>query len=165
MNKHNEISAGFSRRTSDRATKHGNWLRDRFGHRGCGVDFRDDRRCICAVQIDPDQRQRSHRHGDGADRKSEDVPTDTSFVDVVVGDPDIADVNPLTDPRCQFSPACRSVPRARSSSQADETSKPQQVAEGSARVQALESTGSVRRPWACRTPPNAACLATIRTTN
>ena len=29
--------------------------------------------------------------------KSEDVRTDTSFVDVVVGDPDVADVNPLTD--------------------------------------------------------------------
>ena len=29
--------------------------------------------------------------------KSEDVRTDTSFVDVTVGDPDVADVNPLTD--------------------------------------------------------------------
>src|SRR5689334_11841869 len=29
--------------------------------------------------------------------KSEDVRTDTSFVDVVVGDPEVADVNPLTD--------------------------------------------------------------------
>src|SRR5690242_17135368 len=29
--------------------------------------------------------------------KSEDVHTDTSFVDVNVGDPDVADVNPLTD--------------------------------------------------------------------
>jgi pilus assembly protein CpaC len=29
--------------------------------------------------------------------KSEDVRTDTSFVDILVGDPEIADVNPLTD--------------------------------------------------------------------
>ena len=29
--------------------------------------------------------------------KSEDVRTDTSFVDVIVGDPEVADVNPLTD--------------------------------------------------------------------
>ena len=29
--------------------------------------------------------------------KSQDVRTGTSFVDVMVGDPDIADVNPLTD--------------------------------------------------------------------
>jgi pilus assembly protein CpaC len=29
--------------------------------------------------------------------KSEDVRTDTSFVEIAVGDPDIADVNPLTD--------------------------------------------------------------------
>src|SRR5664279_505862 len=29
--------------------------------------------------------------------KSQDVRTDTSFVDVTVGDPDVADVNPLTD--------------------------------------------------------------------
>src|SRR5688572_7080729 len=29
--------------------------------------------------------------------KSEDVRTDTSFVDITVGDPDVADVNPLTD--------------------------------------------------------------------
>ncbi len=29
--------------------------------------------------------------------KSQDVRTDSSFVDVIVGDPDIADVNPLTD--------------------------------------------------------------------
>lgn len=29
--------------------------------------------------------------------KSEDVRTDTSFVDITVGDPEVADVNPLTD--------------------------------------------------------------------
>src|SRR6476659_723538 len=29
--------------------------------------------------------------------KSEDVRTDTSFVEITVGDPDVADVNPLTD--------------------------------------------------------------------
>ena len=29
--------------------------------------------------------------------KSQDVRTDPSFVDVMVGDPDVADVNPLTD--------------------------------------------------------------------
>ena len=29
--------------------------------------------------------------------KSEDVRTDTSFVEITVGDPEVADVNPLTD--------------------------------------------------------------------
>ena len=29
--------------------------------------------------------------------KSEDIHTDQSFVDIMVGDPDVADVNPLTD--------------------------------------------------------------------
>ena len=48
-------------------------------------------------RIDPDQRQQPHRHGDGPIGKSQDVRTDTSFVDIMVGDPEVADVNPLTD--------------------------------------------------------------------
>ena len=42
--------------------------------------------------VKPSARQLSGHH-----RKTEDVRTDTNFVDVVVGDPEIADVNPLTD--------------------------------------------------------------------
>ena len=46
---------------------------------------------------DSDRRKQPHRHDVGCVGKSQDVRTDTSFVDVMVGDPTIADVNPLTD--------------------------------------------------------------------
>ena len=41
--------------------------------------------------------QQAHRDGQVFIGKSEDVRTDTSFVDITVGDPEVADVNPLTD--------------------------------------------------------------------
>src|SRR4029079_2638282 len=94
------MSAGFSWRTVDRAKKHGNWLRDlvialaialagsilgMIGDayaQGKSIQISGNNRCVMVtVPIG----------------KSEDVRTDTSFVDVVVGDPDVADVNPLTD--------------------------------------------------------------------
>src|SRR4029079_14018972 len=94
------MNAGFSWQTVDRAKKHGNWLRDfvialvialaasilgMIGDayaQGKSIQISgNDRSVMVTVPIG----------------KSEDVRTDTSFVNVVVGDPDIADVNPLTD--------------------------------------------------------------------
>ena len=46
---------------------------------------------------DPDRRRQAHRDGQRLIGKSEDVRTDASFVEVTVGDPEIADVDPLTD--------------------------------------------------------------------
>ena len=45
-----------------------------------------------------DQRRRAHRHGDGRRSASRRTCAPTrSFFDVTVGDPEVADVNPLTD--------------------------------------------------------------------
>ena len=71
MNKHNETNAGFSWRTVDRAKKHGNWLRDLVIALAIAlavsiVGMIGD--AYRAEQIDPDQRQQSHCHGDRADR-------------------------------------------------------------------------------------------------
>ncbi|MFZ0093629.1 MAG: pilus assembly protein N-terminal domain-containing protein, partial [Pseudolabrys sp.] len=99
MNKHNEISAGFCLRSVDRATKHGNWLRD------LAIALAIAMAASILGMIGEAHAQRSIQIS-GSNRtvmvtvpigKSEDVRTDTSFVDVVVGDPEVADVNPLTD--------------------------------------------------------------------
>jgi pilus assembly protein CpaC len=100
VNKHNEIDAGFSWRTVDRATKHGNWLRDLV------IAFAIALAASILGLIGEAYAQSKSIQISGNNRtvmvtvpigKSEDVRTDTSFVDVVVGDPDVADVNPLTD--------------------------------------------------------------------
>lgn len=100
MNKHNETSAGFSWRTADRGTKHGNWLRD------LAIGLAVALAASVIGMIGDVYAQGKSIQISGSNRtvmvtvpigKSEDVRTDTSFVDVVVGDPDVADVNPLTD--------------------------------------------------------------------
>jgi pilus assembly protein CpaC len=100
VNKHNEISVGFRWRSADRTTKRGNWLRDLaialaiamaasiFGM--IGEAYAQSR----SIQISGNNRTVMVTVPIG---KSEDVRTDTSFVDVTVGDPEVADVNPLTD--------------------------------------------------------------------
>ena len=99
MNKHHEISIGFRLPVSDRATKQ-NWLRDLLialvvalavSILGMIGDAYAQGR---AIQISGNTRTVMVTVPVG---KSEDVHTDTSFVDVNVGDPDVADVNPLTD--------------------------------------------------------------------
>ena len=100
MNKHNEISAGFRWPTADRTTERGNWLRDLLIALAIalaasilgmiGDAYAQGR----AIQISGSTRTVMVTVPVG---KSEDVRTDTSFVDVVVGDPEVADVNPLTD--------------------------------------------------------------------
>ncbi len=100
MNKHNEISAGFRWPTADRTTERGNWLRDLLialavalaaSILGMVGDAYAQGR---AIQISGNNRTVMVTVPVG---KAEDVRTDTSFVDVVVGDPEVADVNPLTD--------------------------------------------------------------------
>jgi pilus assembly protein CpaC len=100
VNKHNEISVGFRWRAADRTTKRGNWLRDLAIALAIamaasilgmvGEAYAQSR----AIQISGNNRTVMVTVPIG---KSEDVRTDTSFVDVTVGDPEVADVNPLTD--------------------------------------------------------------------
>src|SRR5215467_10046276 len=94
------MSAGFSWRTVDRAKKHGNWLRDLVIALAIALAasilgmIGDAYAQTKSIQISGNNRSVMVTVPIG---KSEDVRTDTSFVDVVVGDPDVADVNPLTD--------------------------------------------------------------------
>jgi len=100
VNKHNKINAGFCWRSTDRATKRGSWLRDLAIALGIalvasifgliGDAYAQSR----SIVISGNERTVMVTVPIG---KSQDVRTDTSFVDVVVGDPDVADVNPLTD--------------------------------------------------------------------
>ena len=99
VNNNNEIDAGFSLRRADRTTEAGGWLRDlalalaiaialglmgMFGVAHAQPTIRiggNNRTTMVSVPIG----------------KSHDVRTDQSFVDISVGDPAVADVNPLTD--------------------------------------------------------------------
>ncbi len=94
------IVAGFGWRRSDRTAKRGNWLRDLAIALAIAVaasllcmagDAHAQERVI---QISGNTRTAMVTVTIG---KSQDVRTDTSFVDVMVGDPEVADVNPLTD--------------------------------------------------------------------
>ena len=100
MNSKNEYAVGFAWRHSDRITERGNWLRDLaiallaamlatllFM---AGNAYAQDR----VIQITGNTHTVMVTVTIG---KSQDVRTGTSFVDVMVGDPEIADVNPLTD--------------------------------------------------------------------
>ncbi len=100
MNNSNEYAAGFAWRHSDRTTLRGNWLRDLaialvvalaatllFM---AGDAYAQDR----VIQIAGNTHTAMVTVTLG---KSQDVRTGSSFVDVMVGDPEVADVNPLTD--------------------------------------------------------------------
>ena len=100
MNNNNEFAAGFAWRRSDRINGAGNWLRDLAIALGVAVAA-----TLLFMAGDAHAQDRIVQIS-GANRtamvtvtigKSQDVRTDTSFVDVMVGDPDVADVNPLTD--------------------------------------------------------------------
>jgi pilus assembly protein CpaC len=100
VNNNNEISTGFSWRSSDGITKRGSWLRDLAIALAIalavsllcmvGNAYAQDR----VIQISGNTRTAMVTVAIG---KSQDVRTGTNFVDVMVGDPEIADVNPLTD--------------------------------------------------------------------
>jgi len=100
VNKHNEIHAGFSWRRSDRATKRGSWVRD------LAVALAVALAASILGWVGDAYAQSKIIQISGSDRtamvtvpigKSQDVRADTSFVDIIVGDPEVADVNPLTD--------------------------------------------------------------------
>ena len=100
MNNKNECAAGFAWRRSDRITERGNWLRDIAIALAvalaatllfvAGDAHAQDR----IIQISGNNHTAMVTVTIG---KSQDVRTGTSFVDVMVGDPEVADVNPLTD--------------------------------------------------------------------
>ena len=100
MNNKNEFVAGFAWRRSDRAIKRGCWLRDLAIALAvalaaafllmAGDASAQDR----VIQISGSSHTAMVTVTVG---KSQDVRTGTSFVDVMVGDPEVADVNPLTD--------------------------------------------------------------------
>ena len=100
MNKHRELNVGFFRwRSEDRTTKRGNWLRDlaialAIALAASILGMLEAHAQSRTIQISGSNRTVMLTVPIG---KSEDVRTDNSFVDVVVGDPDVADVNPLTD--------------------------------------------------------------------
>jgi pilus assembly protein CpaC len=94
--------AGFDWRRVDRIRKRGNWLVELAI--ALAVALLASLLCMAGEAF---AQQRTIKIV-GADRtamvtvtigKSQDVRTDTPFVDVTVGDPDVADVNPLTDHR------------------------------------------------------------------
>jgi len=98
VNNKSETAAGFAWRRSDRTA--GCWLRDLAIALGvaliaalllmAGNAYAQDR----VIQISGSTHTAMVTVTIG---KSQDVRTETSFVDVMVGDPDVADVNPLTD--------------------------------------------------------------------
>jgi pilus assembly protein CpaC len=100
VNNKNEFVAGFAWRRSDRTTGAGCWLRDLAIALVvalamtllfiAGDAYAQDR----IIQITGSNHTAMVTVTIG---KSQDVRTGTSFVDVMVGDPDVADVNPLTD--------------------------------------------------------------------
>ena len=100
MNNKNELAAGFAWRRSDRTTVAGSWLRDLAIALAAAVvatllfAIGDARAQDRVIQISGNTRTAMVTVTIG---KSQDVRTGTSFVDVMVGDPEVADVNPLTD--------------------------------------------------------------------
>jgi pilus assembly protein CpaC len=100
VNNNNEYAVGFSWQRADRSGAHGYWLRDL----AIALALALAATLLCMIG-EAQAQQRAIRIG-GNNRtamvmvtigKSQDVHTDNSFVDVTVGDPDVADVNPLTD--------------------------------------------------------------------
>jgi len=100
VNKYNDISVGFSWRSADRTTKRSSWLRDLAITLAIALAasilgmIGDAYAQSRSIQISGNNRTVMVTVPIG---KSEDVRTDTSFVDVTVGDPEVADINPLTD--------------------------------------------------------------------
>jgi len=100
VNHKGEYAAGFTWRCPNRTTGRGGWLRDVAIALGvalaamllfmAGNAYAQDR----VIQISGNTRTAMVTVTIG---KSQDLRTGSSFVDVMVGDPDVADVNPLTD--------------------------------------------------------------------
>jgi pilus assembly protein CpaC len=100
MNDNNEFTAGFTWRRADRTTDAGHWLRD------VAIALAVALAAALLLMMGDASAQDRVIQISGTNRtamvtvivgKSQDVRTGSSFVDVMVGDPDVADVNPLTD--------------------------------------------------------------------
>src|SRR5262245_20294707 len=94
------MNAGFGWRRGDRTTKRGGWLSD------LAITLAIALAASILGLIGDAYAQSRTIQISGSNRtvmltvpigKSEDVRTDSSFVDLIAGDPEIADVNPLTD--------------------------------------------------------------------
>ncbi len=100
MNNNNDYVAGFAWPRSDRTIRAGGWLRDLAIAMAVAVAatllfaIGDARAQDRVIQISGSTHTAMVSVTIG---KSQDVRTGTSFVDVMVGDPEVADVNPLTD--------------------------------------------------------------------
>lgn len=101
MRNKNGIASGFCWQRADGTAKNGDWLRDL----AIALAFAVAATLIFMTGDAYAQQLRMVQIG-GSSRtvmvtvtlgKSQDVRTDNSFVDVMVGDPEVADVNPLTD--------------------------------------------------------------------
>ena len=99
VNNKNYEAAGFAWRRTDRSAKAGTWLRDLAVALAAAV-------AISLIGLVADAHAQTRLKIEGATKtamvsvsmgKAQDVRTESSFVDVTVGDPDVADVNPLTD--------------------------------------------------------------------
>ena len=100
MSKNHRIDVGFRWPSAERTAKGGSWLRD------LAIALAIALAASILGTIGNASAQSRMIQISGNNRtvmvtvpigKSEDVRTDNSFVDVVVGDPEVADVNPLTD--------------------------------------------------------------------
>jgi pilus assembly protein CpaC len=96
----NEFAAGFAWRRADSTTGAGHWLRD------VAIALAVALAAALVLMAGDASAQDRVIQISGTNRtamvtvivgKSQDVRTGSSFVDVMVGDPDVADVNPLTD--------------------------------------------------------------------
>jgi pilus assembly protein CpaC len=100
VSKDSDISVGFGWRSAEKAAKRGSWVLDLAVALAIalaasilgmiGEAYAQSR----TIQISGNNRTVMVTVPIG---KSEDVRTDSSFVDLVVGDPEVADFNPLTD--------------------------------------------------------------------
>ena len=102
MKNNNEFAAGFFWRRTDRTADDGYWLRD------AALALAFALGALLLVMLGAAHAQQPQRAIQLAGNmrtamvtvaigKSQDVRTDASFVDIMVGDPEVADVNPLTD--------------------------------------------------------------------
>ncbi len=99
MKNNNDYAAGFAWRRADRTNGAGNWLRDlaialAIALAASMLCMIGDAHAQKIIQISGNNHTAMVSVSIG---KSQDVRTGDSFVDVMVGDPDVADVNPLTD--------------------------------------------------------------------
>ena len=100
-NNETEYAVGFFWRRADRSAQRGGWLRD------LAISLLVAVAASLLCIIGDAQAKEPHTIQIGGDNrtamvmvtigKSRDVRTDNSFVNITVGDPDVADVNPLTD--------------------------------------------------------------------